>query len=77
MYKALKPLANYYAKACGYRKVGLRYDDLLIEEREDMQKVSVGCVDGIMENCYGPLRLRDAGGLLWPIGTGQSVAGLW
>jgi ubiquinol-cytochrome c reductase subunit 7 len=38
-YKALKPLAGYYAKVAGHRKIGLKYDDLLIEEREDMQKV--------------------------------------
>lgn len=39
-YKALKPLANAYAQAAGFRQVGLRYDDILIEEREDVQKVS-------------------------------------
>lgn len=39
VYRALKPLANAYARACGYRKVGLKYDDLIMEEREDVQKV--------------------------------------
>lgn len=41
VYKALKPLANAYAHITGYRQHGLRYDDLIIEEREDVQKV--GC----------------------------------
>lgn len=36
----MKPLANAYAQAAGFRQVGLRYDDILIEEREDVQKVS-------------------------------------
>jgi len=34
----LKPFANAYANAAGYRKMGLRYDDLIMEEREDVQK---------------------------------------
>ncbi|KAI9636765.1 cytochrome b-c1 complex subunit 7 [Dioszegia hungarica] len=38
MYKSLKPLANAYAHITGYRQHGLRYDDLIIEEREDVQK---------------------------------------
>jgi len=33
-----KPLALWYADASGYRRVGLRYDDLIIEERPDVQK---------------------------------------
>ena len=45
-YKALKPLANAFANASGYRQIGLRYDDILIEEREDVQKVSLG-IDNI------------------------------
>lgn len=40
LYKALRPLANAYARAVGHRQVGLRYDDLIVEEREDVQKVS-------------------------------------
>lgn len=40
MYKALKPLANAYAQITGHRQHGLRYDDLIIEEREDVTKVS-------------------------------------
>jgi hypothetical protein len=39
LYKSLKPLANAYAQITGYRQHGLRYDDLIIEEREDVQKV--------------------------------------
>lgn len=41
LYKSLKPLANAYAQITGYRQHGLRYDDLIIEEREDVQKVSL------------------------------------
>jgi len=36
--KWLKPLANWYANLAGYRKVGLVYDDLLVEERPDVQR---------------------------------------
>ncbi|KFA61388.1 hypothetical protein S40285_03607 [Stachybotrys chlorohalonatus IBT 40285] len=35
--KALTPIANWYTGAAGYRQVGLRYDDLLEEEREATQ----------------------------------------
>ncbi|EIW65865.1 hypothetical protein TREMEDRAFT_35809, partial [Tremella mesenterica DSM 1558] len=38
VYNALKPIASIYANAAGHRKMGLRYDDLIIEEREDVQK---------------------------------------
>ncbi|KAG8935934.1 Cytochrome b-c1 complex subunit 7 [Tulasnella sp. 419] len=34
----LVPLAQAYARAVGHRKVGVRYDDLLVEERPDVQK---------------------------------------
>ncbi|KAG5353345.1 Cytochrome b-c1 complex subunit 7 [Termitomyces sp. T112] len=34
----LKPVANWYADACGYRKYGFKYDDLLMEERDDVQR---------------------------------------
>jgi hypothetical protein len=48
--KALKPLAEFYVNAAGSRKMGLRYDDLIVEERPDVQKVSlgnkIGWVDG-------------------------------
>ena len=33
-------MANLYANMCGHRQMGLRYDDLIPEEREDVQKVS-------------------------------------
>jgi len=36
--KALTPFAQAYINWSGYRKIGLRYDDLLIEERSDVQK---------------------------------------
>ncbi|KAF9515715.1 hypothetical protein BS47DRAFT_1293516, partial [Hydnum rufescens UP504] len=32
------PFANVYVKASGHRRLGLRYDDLLIVEREDVDK---------------------------------------
>ncbi|CAD6884443.1 unnamed protein product [Tilletia controversa] len=32
------PVANAYAQAAGHRKVGLKYDDLIIEEDEGVQK---------------------------------------
>jgi ubiquinol-cytochrome c reductase subunit 7 len=41
LFKALKPVAELYAKASGHRSMGLKWDDLLMEEREDVQKVSI------------------------------------
>ncbi|KZS89870.1 14 kDa subunit of cytochrome bd ubiquinol oxidase [Sistotremastrum niveocremeum HHB9708] len=38
LYKWAKPLANWYANISGYRKMGFVYDDLLLEERPDVQK---------------------------------------
>ncbi|KAH9901155.1 ubiquinol-cytochrome-c reductase complex subunit 6 [Cubamyces lactineus] len=38
LYQFLKPIANWYANVSGYRKVGLKYDDLLVEERPDVQR---------------------------------------
>ncbi|KAI9850160.1 MAG: Cytochrome b-c1 complex subunit 7 [Thelocarpon superellum] len=35
--RALTPLANWYSDAAGYRKLGLRVDDLLPEENETVQ----------------------------------------
>jgi hypothetical protein len=43
LYKALKPLANAYANVVGHRKMGLKYDDLITEERDDIQRVSTAC----------------------------------
>jgi ubiquinol-cytochrome c reductase subunit 7 len=40
LFSSLKPLAEFYARAAGHRSMGLKYDDLLMEEREDVQKVS-------------------------------------
>lgn len=37
----VKPVANAYAWAAGYRQLGLKYDDLLIEENANTQRVSV------------------------------------
>lgn len=39
LFESLRPLANMLVKASGYRAMGLKYDDLLMEEREDVQKV--------------------------------------
>jgi len=33
-----KPIASWYANLSGYRKMGLVYDDLLVEERPDVQR---------------------------------------
>ncbi|KAI9900896.1 hypothetical protein N3K66_005158 [Trichothecium roseum] len=37
LYNMLKPVANWYVGASGYRQLGLRYDDLMEEERESVQ----------------------------------------
>ncbi|KAI1188660.1 cytochrome b-c1 complex subunit 7 [Nemania serpens] len=34
----LKPLAGWYSNAAGYRQLGLRADDLISEENEDVLK---------------------------------------
>ncbi|KAK8095566.1 uncharacterized protein PG998_002194 [Apiospora kogelbergensis] len=34
----LKPVANWYANASGYRQLGLRADDLILEEDEQVLK---------------------------------------
>lgn len=36
--RVLKPVANAYANATGHRQMGLRYDDLIIEESDRVQK---------------------------------------
>ncbi|CEH17152.1 cytochrome bd ubiquinol oxidase [Ceraceosorus bombacis] len=36
--RALTPLAKAYAQSSGFRQLGLKYDDLLIEENDDVQK---------------------------------------
>ena len=38
--KYMKPISERYAQACGYRQIGLKYDDLIPEETEVVQKVS-------------------------------------
>ncbi|KAL6309106.1 cytochrome bd ubiquinol oxidase subunit [Sparassis latifolia] len=35
LYRWIKPFATWYADLSGYRKVGYKYDDLLVEERDD------------------------------------------
>ncbi|KAG8168471.1 hypothetical protein KVR01_001220 [Diaporthe batatas] len=37
LHSALKPLANWYANASGYRQLGLRADDLIPEESPEVQ----------------------------------------
>ncbi|PPR08028.1 hypothetical protein CVT24_010869 [Panaeolus cyanescens] len=32
------PIATWYANAAGYRKYGFKYDDLLVEENEPVQR---------------------------------------
>ncbi|EEB08341.1 ubiquinol-cytochrome-c reductase complex subunit 6 [Schizosaccharomyces japonicus yFS275] len=34
----LNPIAKMYANLSGYKKFGLRYDDLLMEENDEMEK---------------------------------------
>jgi len=34
----IKPFALWYAGVSGYRRLGLKYDDLILEERPDVQK---------------------------------------
>ncbi|KAK7402767.1 Cytochrome b-c1 complex subunit 7, mitochondrial [Neonectria magnoliae] len=36
--RLFKPAASWYVNAAGYRKLGLRYDDLLEEENDTAQK---------------------------------------
>lgn len=36
--RMLKPVANAYANATGHRQMGLRYDDLMVEESSRVQK---------------------------------------
>ncbi|PWN91792.1 14 kDa subunit of cytochrome bd ubiquinol oxidase [Acaromyces ingoldii] len=36
--RLIRPVANAYARAAGHRQMGLRYDDLVMEERESVQK---------------------------------------
>lgn len=38
--RALTPVSAAYARAAGHRQVGLKYDDLIIEENDTVQKVS-------------------------------------
>ncbi|KAF8162974.1 cytochrome b-c1 complex subunit 7 [Crassisporium funariophilum] len=36
--KWITPIATWYANAAGYRKYGFRYDDLLVEENDTVQR---------------------------------------
>ncbi|WBW74762.1 ubiquinol-cytochrome-c reductase complex subunit 6 [Schizosaccharomyces osmophilus] len=38
LYKLLKPVSQAYINLAGYRKFGLRYDDLTLEENEVVEK---------------------------------------
>ncbi|KAG9255806.1 cytochrome b-c1 complex subunit 7 [Emericellopsis atlantica] len=37
LHKLMMPISKWYVNAAGYRKMGLRYDDLYEEEREAVQ----------------------------------------
>jgi ubiquinol-cytochrome c reductase subunit 7 len=36
--RMVSPMANAYARAAGYRQMGLKYDDLIQEEKPEVQK---------------------------------------
>ncbi|WFD19321.1 Cytochrome b-c1 complex subunit 7 [Malassezia caprae] len=36
--KLVQPVANAYANVAGYRQMGLKYEDLIVEENQQMQK---------------------------------------
>ncbi|KAF5357807.1 hypothetical protein D9756_001869 [Leucocoprinus leucothites] len=36
--KWIKPIATWYADASGYRKYGFKYDDLIMEENDQVQR---------------------------------------
>ncbi|EJD42008.1 14 kDa subunit of cytochrome bd ubiquinol oxidase [Auricularia subglabra TFB-10046 SS5] len=36
--RALKPISGWYVQQAGWRKVGLLYDDLIVEENDTVQK---------------------------------------
>jgi len=36
--KYVKPIASWYADLAGYRQIGLKYDDLLVEENPTVQR---------------------------------------
>ncbi|KAH6918952.1 ubiquinol-cytochrome-c reductase complex subunit 6 [Coprinopsis sp. MPI-PUGE-AT-0042] len=38
LYKWVKPFANWYADATRYRQYGFKYDDLLMEENDTVQR---------------------------------------
>ncbi|PLW12105.1 hypothetical protein PCANC_00908 [Puccinia coronata f. sp. avenae] len=38
LYRFLKPVATWYANLAGYRRYGLKYDDLIMEENNTVQK---------------------------------------
>lgn len=59
--RLLKPVADAYARAAGYRKMGLRYDDLLIEENGTAQKVSRSSTDRLWELTMSAQTARQGG----------------
>jgi len=34
----VKPIANWYANASGYRRMGLKYDDIVVDESPEVQR---------------------------------------
>jgi hypothetical protein len=78
--KLLKPVAAAYTHVAGYRQMGLKYDDLLMEEREDVQKVSgiwsigLGHEFGRLSKGY---RSQEVENMRTSVqGTGRSIAGV-
>ncbi|GAA6034303.1 hypothetical protein JCM8097_003834 [Rhodosporidiobolus ruineniae] len=56
LYGMLKPLADRYANLAGYRKMGLKADDLLLEESSIAQKASTHAFHA----SHGPGRPRTS-----------------
>ncbi|PWN24521.1 putative ubiquinol--cytochrome-c reductase [Jaminaea rosea] len=54
----IRPVANAYARAAGYRQLGLKYDDLIIEENKTVQKAISRM--GERESYDRAFRLRQA-----------------
>lgn len=49
--RMVRPVANAYARAAGYRQMGLKYDDLIQEEKPEVQKVGFRLTALMMVDC--------------------------
>uniref|UniRef100_A0A1D1YGT5 Cytochrome b-c1 complex subunit 7 n=1 Tax=Anthurium amnicola TaxID=1678845 RepID=A0A1D1YGT5_9ARAE len=58
LYGLLKPVANWYTNASGYRQLGMRYDDIIAEESTTVEEA----LRRIPQNEYDQrtLRIRHA-----------------